>query len=173
MSIPCEIALRRMPRDTFDIREVLLHVKRERLRVTSDSEAQIRYTSRLRTHLGFATRRDVSADKQAHRYQRMTRQQPIKHIRNKSERTLPNDILAQGQFLLPSVTEMTLRELTGYTWKTQRVTCSLPWTVLHRTQVLMTSNPLVLFYTNMFTCYMYQNLSDKSIWFRWWLGAVR
>ena len=63
-----------------DNREVLLHVKRERVRVTSDSGAQIRYTSRSRTLLGFATRRDVSADKQAHRYQQMTRQQPIKHI---------------------------------------------------------------------------------------------
>ena len=64
-----------------DIREVLLHVKRERVRVTSDSGAQIRYTSRSRTRLGFATRRDVSADKQAHRYQQMTRQQSIKYIR--------------------------------------------------------------------------------------------
>ena len=62
-------------------REVLLHVKRERVRVTSDSGAQIRYTSRSRTLLGFATRRDVSAGKQAHRYQQMTRQQSIKHIR--------------------------------------------------------------------------------------------
>ena len=62
-------------------REVLLQVKRERVRVTSDSGAQIRYTSRSRTLLGFATRRDVSSDKQAHRYQQMTRQQSIKHIR--------------------------------------------------------------------------------------------
>ena len=64
------------------IREVLLHVslERERVRVTSDSGAQIRYTSRSRTQLGFVTRRDVSADKQAHRYQQITRQQPIKHI---------------------------------------------------------------------------------------------
>ena len=37
-------------------------------------------TRHVRVHLGFATRRDVSADKQAHRYQQMTRQQPIKHI---------------------------------------------------------------------------------------------
>ena len=65
----------------FFNREVLRHVKRERVRVTSDSGAQIRYTSRSRTLLGFATHRDVSADKQAHRYQQMTRQQPIKHIR--------------------------------------------------------------------------------------------
>ena len=63
------------------IREVLLHVKREHVRVTSDSGAQIRYTSRSRTLLGFASRRDVSADKQAHRYQQTTRQQPIRHIR--------------------------------------------------------------------------------------------
>ena len=58
-------------------REVLLHVKRERVRVTSDSGAQIRYTSRSRTLLGFATHRNVSSDKQAHRYQQMTRQQFI------------------------------------------------------------------------------------------------
>ena len=64
-----------------DIREVLLHVKRERVRVTSNSGAQIRYTSRSRTLLSFASRRDVSTDKQAHRYQQMTRQQSIKHIR--------------------------------------------------------------------------------------------
>ena len=38
---------------TYDTREVLLHVKRERVRVTSDLGAQIRYTSRLRTLLGF------------------------------------------------------------------------------------------------------------------------
>ena len=67
-----------------EIREVLLHVKREGVRVTSDLGAQIRYTSRLRTFLGFATRRDVSADKQAHRYQPMTRQQSIKHIRKQN-----------------------------------------------------------------------------------------
>ena len=65
-------------------KEVLLHVKRERVRVTSDLGAQIRYTSRLRTLLGFATRRDVSADKQAHRYQPMTRQQSIKHTRKQN-----------------------------------------------------------------------------------------
>ena len=65
----------------IDIREVLLHIKREHVRVTSDSGAQIHYTSRSRALLGFATRRDVSADKQAHRYQQMTRQQSIKHIR--------------------------------------------------------------------------------------------
>ena len=65
-------------------REVLLHVKRERVRVTSDLGAQIRYTSRLRTLLGFATRRDGSADKQARRYQPMTRQQSIKHSRKQN-----------------------------------------------------------------------------------------
>ena len=65
----------------WDYTEVLLHVKRERVRVTSDSGAKIRYTSRSRTLLGFATRRDVNTDKQAHRYQQMTWQQSIKHIR--------------------------------------------------------------------------------------------
>ena len=64
-----------------DKREVLLHVKRERVRVTSVSGAQIRYTSRSRTLSGFATRRDVSSDKQVCQYQEMTRQQSIKHIR--------------------------------------------------------------------------------------------
>ena len=49
--------------------------------MTSDSGAQIRYTLHSRTLLGFATRRDMSADKQAHWYQQMTRQQSIKHIR--------------------------------------------------------------------------------------------
>ena len=58
---------------------------------------------------------------------------------------------------------MTLRELTGYTWKSRRVTCSLPWTMLHRTQVLMTSHPLVLFYTYTFTFYVQQNLSFIAI----------
>ena len=52
-------------------RDVLLHVKSERARVTSDSGAHIRYTSRSRKLLGFATRRDVSADKQAHWYRVM------------------------------------------------------------------------------------------------------
>ena len=65
-------------------REVLLHVKRERVRVTSDLGARIRYTSRLRTLCGFATRRDGSAYKQAHRYQPMTRHQSIKHIRKQN-----------------------------------------------------------------------------------------
>ena len=62
-------------------RKVLLHVKRERVRVTSDSGAQIA-TRHVRVHQrGFATRRDVSADKQAHRYQQMPRHQSINHIR--------------------------------------------------------------------------------------------
>ena len=79
------------------IREVLLHVKRERVRVTSDSGAQICYTSRSRTLLSFATRRDVSPGKQVHGYQQMTREQSIKHIHKKSECALPNDILEQGR----------------------------------------------------------------------------
>ena len=79
--ISIQISLTFGPKGPIDNREVLLHVKRERVRVTSDSWSQIRYTSRSRTLLGFATRRDVSADKQAHRCQQMTRQQSIKHIR--------------------------------------------------------------------------------------------
>ena len=71
-------------------REVSLHVKRKRVRVTSHSGAQFRYTSRLCTLLGFASRRNVSADKQGHGHQQMPRQQPIKLVRkhNKNERTL-------------------------------------------------------------------------------------
>ena len=90
------------------IREVLLHVKRECVRVTSDSGAQIRYTSRSRALLGFATRRDVSADKQAHRYQQMTRQQSIKHIRKQkwTETIGYNQRSFYRQFLLSSLTEM-------------------------------------------------------------------
>ena len=96
---------------------------------------------------------------------------PLTTFANKSERTLPNDILAQGRgdyrlqlaVIFSSVLAfishwdvhvMTLRELTGYTWKSRRVTCSLPWTMLQRTQVLMTSHPLVLFYTYTFTFYV-------------------
>ena len=126
-----------------NIREVLLHVKRERVRVTSNSGAQIRYTSRSRTLLGLASR----------------------------QCTVPNDILAQGRgdyrlqlavnfssvfnFISHSDAHvMTLRELTGYTWKSQRVTCSLLWTMLQCTQVLMTSHPLVLFYRYTFTFYV-------------------
>ena len=92
---------------------------------------------------------------------------PLTTFANKSERTLPNDVLAQGRgdyrlqisvifasvFAFIShcdVHGMTLRELTGYTWKSRRVTCSLPWTMLQRTQILMTSHPLVLFYTYTF-----------------------
>ena len=62
-------------------REVSLHVKRERVRVTSHLGAQFRYTSRSRTLLGFASRRDVSTEKQGHRCQQMTRQQSIKRAR--------------------------------------------------------------------------------------------
>ena len=51
----------------FNSREVSLHVKRERVRVTSHLGAQFRYTSRSRTLLGFASRRDVSTEKQGHR----------------------------------------------------------------------------------------------------------
>ena len=71
-------------------REVSLHVKRKRVRVTSHSGAQFRYMSRLCTLLGFASRRNVSADKQGHGHQQMPRQQPIKLVRkhNKNERTL-------------------------------------------------------------------------------------
>ena len=135
-------------------REVLLHVKRERVRVTSDSGAQIRYTSRSCTLLGFATRRDVSADKQAHRYQQMTRQQPIEHIckqkwmyaakaQGRGDCRLQLSVIFSSVFAFISHWDghvMTLRELTGYTWKSWRVTCSLPWTMLQRTQVLMTSH---------------------------------
>ena len=127
--------------------DVFLHVKRERLLVTSDSGAQIRYTSSSSTPIGFATRRDVSADKQAHRYQQMTRQESIKHIRKRIERALPTDILTKvrGDYRLQravifssvfafisdwDVHLMTLRELTDYTWKSRRMTCSLPWTKL-------------------------------------------
>ena len=72
---------------------------------------------------------------------------PLTTFANKSEGTLPNDILAQGRgdyrlqlsVIFSSVVAfishwdvhvMTLRELTGYTWKSRRVTCSLPWTML-------------------------------------------
>ena len=63
------------------IREVSLHVKRERVCVTSHLGAQFRYTSRSRALLGFASRHDVSTEKQGHRYQQMTRQQSIKRTR--------------------------------------------------------------------------------------------
>ena len=89
----------------------------------------------------------------------------------RSERTLPNDILAQGRGdykLQPAVNfssllsfishwdthVITLRELTGCTWKSRRVTCSLPWTMLQRAKVLMATHPLALFYTYTFTFYM-------------------
>ena len=71
---------------------------------------------------------------------------PLNTFAHESERTLPNDILAQGRgdyrlqlavnfssvFAFISrwdVHVMTLRELTGYTWKSRRVTCSPPWTM--------------------------------------------
>ena len=152
-------------------REVLLHVKRELVCVTSDSGAQIRYTSRSRTLLGFATHRDVSLTNRRIDTSKWHDNSPLNTFAKKSERTLPNDILAQGRgdyrlqlavifssvFTFCSqwdVHVMTLRELTGYTWKSQRVTCSLPWTMLQRTQVLMTSHPLVLFYMYTFTFYV-------------------
>ena len=101
---------------------------------------------------------------------------PLNTFANKSERTPLNDILAQGRgdyrlqlaVILPSVCAfishwdvhvMTLRELTGYTWKSRCVTCSLSWIMLQHTQVLMTSHPLVLLYTYTFTFYVWQNLS--------------
>ena len=62
-------------------KEVSLHAKRERVRVASHLGAQFRYTSRSRTLLGFASRRDVSTEKQGHRYQQMTRQQSIRRAR--------------------------------------------------------------------------------------------
>ena len=64
-----------------DNREVSLHVKRERVHVTSHLGAQFRYTSCSRTLLGFASRRDVSTEKQGHGYQQMTGQQSIKCAR--------------------------------------------------------------------------------------------
>ena len=67
--------------DQVSIRVVLLHIKHERVHETSYSGAQSRYTSRSCTLLGFASRRDVNTDKHAHRYQQITRQQPIKHDR--------------------------------------------------------------------------------------------
>ena len=90
----------------------------------------------------------------------------------RSSRSLPYSSMAQGRgdyrlqlavifssvFVFIShrdVHVMTLREVTGYTWKSRRVTCSLPWTMLQRTQVLMTSHPLVLLnYTYTFTFYV-------------------
>ena len=72
---------RKIFRSNVFIREVSLHVKRERVRVTSHLGAQFRYTSRSRTLLGFASRRDVSTEKQGHRYQQMRRQQSIKRAR--------------------------------------------------------------------------------------------
>ena len=104
------------------------------------------YTSRSRTLLGFATRCDVSADNRRIDTSKWHDNSPLNTFANKSERTLPNDILAQGRgdyrlqlavifstvFAFIShwdVHVMTLREVTGYTWKSRRVTCSLPWTL--------------------------------------------
>ena len=145
------------------IKEVLLHVKRERVRVTSDSGAQIAYAREVLLHVATwaLTNRRIDTSK-------WHDTSPLIALANKSERTLPSDILAQGRgdyrlqlavicssvFAFIShwdVHVMTLRELTGYTWKSRRVTCSLSWTMLQRTQVLMTSHPLVLFYTYTFT----------------------
>ena len=66
---------------TFHIREVLLHVKRVRVRVTSHSGAQVLCTSRSCTLLGFASHHKVGTDKQGHRDQHLARQQPVKCIR--------------------------------------------------------------------------------------------
>ena len=112
---------------------------------------------------------------------------PLNTFANKSERTLPNDILAQGRghyriqlavnfssvftFISPWYAHiMTLHELTGYKWKSWCVTCNLPWTMLQRTQVLMTSHPLILFYTYTFMFYVWQNLSP--LLYRWGVAAV-
>ena len=62
------------------IREVLLHVKRERVRVTSDSGAQIRNTLRSRTLLGFASRRHVGADKEAHLWKILVAVTQLPHL---------------------------------------------------------------------------------------------
>ena len=106
---------------------------------------------------------------------------PLNTLANKNERALPNDILAQcrGDYRLQLAVKfssvfafishwdahvMTLHEVTGCTWQSRRMTCNLPWTMLQRRQVLMTSHPLVLFYTYTFTFYVRQNLSiiDKA-----------
>ena len=61
----------------YGIREVSLNVKHERVRVTSHSGAQFRYKSCSCALLGFASRCNVSFDKQGHRYQQMPRQQHL------------------------------------------------------------------------------------------------
>ena len=149
-----------------DNREVLLHVKRERVRVTSDSEAQLHVTFAYTFRFCYTSRRERWQTRAS--ISKWHDNSPLNTFANKSERTLPNDILAQGRldyrlrlavifssvFAFMShwdVHVMTLGELTGYTWKSRRVTSSLPWTMLQRTQVLMTSHPLVLFYTYTFT----------------------
>ena len=63
------------------IREVSLHVKHERVRVTAHWGAQFRNTLSSCTPFGFASRRDVSTEKQGHRHQQMARQQSIERAR--------------------------------------------------------------------------------------------
>ena len=154
-----------------DNREVLLRVKHERVRVTSDSGAQICYTSRSRTlwillHTATCalTNRRINTSK-------WYDNSPLNTFINKSERILLNDILAHGKgdyrlqvgvnfssvfaFISPWDVHVTaLRELTGYASKSRCVTCSLPWTILQCTHILMTSHPMVLFYKYMFTFYV-------------------
>ena len=61
-----------------NIYTISLCVKRERVRVTSHLGARFRYTSRSRTLLGFASRRDVNPVKQGQWHHQMSRQQTIK-----------------------------------------------------------------------------------------------
>ena len=56
------------------ITEVSLHVKRDHICATSHPGVQLGCTSRSCTRLGFASRRNVSADKQGHRYQLIQKQ---------------------------------------------------------------------------------------------------
>ena len=79
--ISIKISLKFVPNVPINNISALVQITAWCVHVTSDSGAQIRYTLRSRALLGFATSRDVSADKQAHQYQQMKRQQPIKHIR--------------------------------------------------------------------------------------------
>ena len=150
-------------------REVSLHVKRERVRVTSHLGAQFRYTSRSRTLIGFASHDDVSTEKEGHRYQQMKDNSPLNALVNKNQCTLHNDILEHGKedyrqqlavivssgFVSHWDVHITpLRELFDYTLKSRRVTCSLPWTMPQRTYILMTSRSSVPFYTYTFTFYV-------------------
>ena len=119
-----------------DIREVSLHVKRERVRVTSHLGAQFRYTSCSCTHLGFlhvATwalrNKDIDTSK-------WHDNSPLNALVNKNQCTLHNDILEHGkqdyrQLLAVIVSSgfvsiSPLCELFDYTLKSRRVTCSLP-----------------------------------------------